>query len=361
MAAKIHYSVHTTNKYSVFDTDNSDEENENKGLKEPKKREVNSSNEDRSHSNNPEKKKIIDIKDHKATVPNKNVSANKVTAYNDRYNKYPGVSSINELHESSQGRSNRDSYHLRGNNIRSKFPRKRGVGGGLGTGYSNTSTNILSSSNYYSGSRAHDYKMGTDSRNYNSRYNYNKFDHRERIFNEYNDSRSKYENTKREAHVESLSKNNEESANVGRKHNSVTIDYDLYRKQQEKKLISNKSVMQNTDKKTKKNALNSERSKATTNSASTTKRNDHADDEMKSDHPKRKAINVYQYILEEGGRVDRIPGFRRGYRSYKKSDEANWNNKMEGKAKIQMDEKLFKKRDPPNINDARAFPSLTSK
>ncbi|CAG9473940.1 conserved Plasmodium protein, unknown function [Plasmodium vivax] len=360
MAAKIRYSVHTTNKYSVFDTDNSDEENENKALKEAKKREINSAYEERSHSNNPEKKKITEIKDHKPTVASKDVSAKKVSAYNDRYSKYP-VSSINELHESSQGRSNRESYHLRGNNIRSKFPRKRGVGGGVGAGYSNTSTNILSSSNYYRGSRAHDYKMGTDRRNYNSSYNYSKFDHRERIFNERNDSRGKHESTKRETHVESISKNNEESTNVARKHDSVTIDYDLYRKQQEKKLISNKNVMESTDKKAKKNTSNGEKSKVTTHGTSSSKRNDHADDETKADHPKRKAINVYQYILEEGGRVDRIPGFRRGYRSYKKSDEANWNSRMEGKAKIQIDEKLFKKRDPPNINDARAFPSLTSK
>ncbi|GAB68128.1 hypothetical protein PCYB_126930 [Plasmodium cynomolgi strain B] len=361
MAAKIRYSVHTTNKYSVFDTDNSDEENESKALKEAKKREINSAHEERSHSNNPEKKKITEIKEHKPTVATKDVGAKKVTGYNDRYNsKYP-VSSINELHESSQGRGNRESYHLRGNNIRSKFPRKRGVGGSVGTGYSNTSTNILSSNNYYRGSRNHDYKMGTDRRNYNSAYNYNKFDHREKIFNEYSDSRSKYGSIKREAHVESISKNNEESKNVARKHDSVTIDYDLYRKQQEKKLISSKIVIENTDKKTKKNTLHSEKSKDTTNGTSTTKRNDHADDEIKSDHPKRKAINVYQYILEKGGRVDRIPGFRRGYRSYKKSDEANWNNKMDGKAKIHIDEKLFKKRDPPNINDTRAFPSLTSK
>ncbi|CAA9989692.1 conserved Plasmodium protein, unknown function [Plasmodium knowlesi strain H] len=360
MAAKFQYSVHTTNKFSVFDTDNSDEENESKTLKEGKKLEINSGHEDRSHSNNPEKKKIIEIKDQKATVGTKDVSAKKVNAYNDRYSKYP-VSSTNELHESSQGRSNRESYHLRGNNIRSKFPRKRGVGGGVGTGYSNTSTNILSSNNYYRGSRAHDYKMGNDRRNYNSAYNYNKFDHRERMFNEYSDSRSKYENTKREAHVESIGKNNEDSTSVPKKHDSVTIDYDLYRKQQEKKLISNKNMMENNDRKTKKNALNSDRSKVTTNTTNTNKRNDNVDDEIKADHPKRKAINVYQYILEEGGRVDRIPGFRRGYRSYKKSDEGNWNNKMEGKGKIQMDEKLFKKRDPPNINDTRAFPSLTSK
>ncbi|EUD69468.1 hypothetical protein C922_00331 [Plasmodium inui San Antonio 1] len=360
MAAKIRYSVHTTNKYSVFDTDNSDEEKENKAFKETKKREINSTNEERSHSNKPEKKKITEIKENKPTVATKDVSAKKVTAYNDRYSKYP-VSSISELHESSQRRSNRDSYHLRGNNIRSKFPSKRGLGGGVGTGYSNTSTNILSSNSYYRSSRNHDYKMGTDRRNYNSAYNYNRFDHRQRIFNEYSGSRSKYESTKRETRVESISKNSGESRSVSKKHHSVTIDYDLYRKQQEKKLISNKSVMENTDKKTKKNAVNNEKSKVTTNARSTTKRNDHAEEEIKSDHPKRKAINVYQYILEEGGRVDRIPGFRIGYRSYKKSDEANWNNKMEGRAKMQIDEKLFKKRDPPNINDARAFPSLTSK
>ncbi|ANQ10031.1 Uncharacterized protein PCOAH_00046610 [Plasmodium coatneyi] len=360
MAAKIQYSIHTTNKFSVFDTDNSDEENEKKKLKEVKKREISSAQEERSRSNNQEKKKTIEVKDQKATVATKDASAKKGTAYNDRYSKYP-VSSVNELHESSQGRSNRDSYHPRGNNIRSKFPRKRGGGGGAGTGYSNSSTNILSSSSYYRGSRNHDYKMGTDRRNYNSSYNYNKFDHRERIFNEYNDSRSKYEKTKREAHVESIHRNNEESTNVTKKHDSVTIDYDLYRKQQEKKLNSKKIMMENNDKKMKKNSLNSERSKVTSNSTSSSKRNDHVDEEIKSDHPKRKAINVYQYILEEGGRVDRIPGFRRGYRSYKKSDEANWNNKMEGKGKIHMDEKLFKKRDPPNINDTRAFPSLSSK
>ncbi|GAW82629.1 hypothetical protein, conserved [Plasmodium gonderi] len=364
MAAKIQYNVHTTNKYSVFDTDNSDEENQNKKLKEFKKREINSVHEDNTNSKSTEKKKLPEVKDVKPPATVKEQNAKKITTSNnynndnnDKYNKYIS-SSVNELKESNNiNRSYRDNFHPRGNNIRSKFPRKR-----AGGGYSNSSTNILSNSNFYRGSRNYDYKFGSDRRNYNSSYNYNKIDYREKMFNEYNDSRNMYDSGKRESYQDSKNKNYEENINITRKHESVTIDYDLYRRQQEKKLISKKNIIaDSSDKKTKKNEVNNEKFNTTSNNNTNLKRNDNVENEGKSDHPKRKAINVYQYILEEGGRVDRIPGFRRSYRNYKKFDEANWNNKMEGKTKIQMDEKILKKRDPPNINDTRAFPSLTSK
>ncbi|SOV25178.1 conserved Plasmodium protein, unknown function [Plasmodium sp. DRC-Itaito] len=351
MATKIRYSVHTTNKFSVFDSDdNSEEEIENKNLAESPKNEPDIVYEEKIIDNSNEVNKIIEVNDNAASPVIKDYYNKRVNAhYNDRY-KYP-VTSINEVNENTY-RSYRDNYHLRGNNLRNKFTRKRGGG------YSNASTNILGGSNFYRGTRNYDYKMNMDRRNYNPSYNYNKFDFREKMYNDYNDNTSKYDSMKRDNIIDYKNKNYEDSSKAGRKYKSVTIDYDLYRRQQEKKLNSNKSA-ENNDKKKKKNEENNTEkiNKATTN---VPKKNDTLEEDTKSDHPKRKAINVYQYILEEGGRVDRLPGFRRSYRSFKKVDESNWNNKYD-KSKMQIDEKIFKKRDPPNINDTRAFPSLTSK
>ncbi|SCP05824.1 conserved Plasmodium protein, unknown function [Plasmodium ovale] len=353
MATKIRYSVHTTNKFSVFDTDNSEEENENKNMKVLSESEINNTYEEGVNNNNHEVKKISDNKKNNSTPLIKEYNTKKVSpTYNDRYNKYP-ISSSNDLNENGYNRSSyRDNFHLRGNNIRNKFPRKRG------SGYSNASTNIMGNSSFYKGSRNYDYKMNTDRRNYNSSYSYNKFDIKEKMFNDYNDSSGKYENKKRENYLELKNKNHDENKNIARKHESVTIDYDLYRKQQEKKLISNKSS-ESVDRKKKKNEIINEKSSKINNTI--TKRNDNIEEENKADHPKRKAINVYQYILEEGGRVDKIPGFRSRFRSFKKRDDANWNSKSDINMKMQIDEKIFQKRDPPNINDTRAFPSLTSK
>ncbi|KAI4836816.1 hypothetical protein MKS88_004621 [Plasmodium brasilianum] len=351
MATKIRYNVHTTNKYSVFDSDNSEEESGKAKLKESAKNEINDTYGGRINNNSHEKKRASEIKDNNSSPVIKEYNSKKpLNPYNDRYNKYP-ITSINDLNESSYNRGYCDNFHVRGNNIRNKFSRKRG-------GYSNASANILGNNNFYRGSRNYDYKMNMDRRNYNSSYNYNKFDYGVKMFNDYNDSSGRYDSMKRENYLDLKNKNYEENTNVLRKHESVTIDYDMYRRQQEKKLNSNKSI-ESVDKKKKKNEVNNEKSNKTTGTV--TKRNDNLEEENKSEHPKRKAINVYQYILEEGGRVDRIPGFRRSFRSFKKTDDANWHNKYENKTKMQFDEKIFKKRDPPNINDTRAFPSLTSK
>ncbi|CRH01468.1 conserved Plasmodium protein, unknown function [Plasmodium relictum] len=344
MATKIRYNVHTTNKYSVFDSDNSEEETENKNLKESTKNENNIMYENIIDNSN-EVKKSNELKNNNSPV-NKEYNAKKPTIqHNDRY-KYP-LPSLNDANENSY-RNYRDNFHSRGN-IRNKFSRKRGGG------YSNVSANAIGSNNFYRGPRNYDYKMNIDRRNYNSSYNYNKFDFREKMLNEYNENSGKYDNIKRENMLDLKNKNCDENVKTSRKHESVTIDYDLYRRQQEKKLSSNK-IIESTDKKKKKNEMNNEKINKISNN---TKRND-IDEENKADHPKRKAINVYQYILEEGGRVDRIPGFRRSFRNFRKVEEGNWNNKNE-KNKISIDEKIFKKRDPPNINDTRAFPSLTSK
>ncbi|CRG94653.1 conserved Plasmodium protein, unknown function [Plasmodium gallinaceum] len=343
MATKIRYNVHTTNKYSVFDSDNSEEETENKNLKESTKNENNDMYE-KIIDNSNEIKKSNELKSNSPV--NKEYNAKKPTnQHNDRY-KFT-IPTLNEVNENSY-RNYRDNFHSRGN-IRNKFARKRGGG------YSNVPTSAIGNNNFYRGSRNYDYKMNIDRRNYNNAYNYNKFDFREKMHNEYNENSCKYDNIKRENILDLKNKNCDENIKATRKHESVTIDYDLYRRQQEKKLNSNKTV-ESTDKKKKKNEMNNEKSNKISNN---TKRND-IDEENKTDHPKRKAINVYQYILEEGGRVDRIPGFRRSFRNFRKGDENNWPNKNE-KTKMPIDEKIFKKRDPPNINDTRAFPSLTSK
>ncbi|EAA17592.1 hypothetical protein, partial [Plasmodium yoelii yoelii] len=357
MATKIQYSVHTTNKYSVFDTDASDEDHRDKNIKK-KTQKINEKREHETSKHEPEPEEISEVKE--ISLPTiKEYNTKKIpNTYYDRYNKYPN-NIINEPHENSYMRGYRDTYNTRGSNLRNKFTRKRGS-------YSNTSTNLMVNSNFYRGSRNYDYKM--DRRNYNPSYNYNKFDYRElkersmymqcgvwlvarfiivKMFNDYN---SKYDNMKRD--------NYGESSNNGRKHEAVTIDYDLYRKQQEKKLNLSKNL---ENAKKNKNEIN-EKSEKNNKINNYSKRYDNNTDENnKVENTKRKAINVYQYILEEGGRVDRLPGFRRNFRNLKKDNHDNWNNKNDTKSKTPYDEKYFKKRDPPNINDTRAFPSLTSK
>ncbi|KEG04525.1 conserved Plasmodium protein, unknown function [Plasmodium vinckei vinckei] len=348
MATKIQYSVHTTNKYSVFDTDLSDEENRDKN----KKKTTPKINEKRGHETSKhdhETEEINGVKDISFPIIKEYNAKKTPNTYYDRYNKYSN-NIINDLHENSYMRGYRDSYNMRGSNLRSKFARKRG-------GYSNTSTNLMVNSNYYRGSRNYDYKM--DRRNYNSSYNYNKFDYREKTFNDYNHS-SKYDNMKRE--------NYGEASNNGRKHEAVTIDYDLYRKQQEKKLNLSKNL--ENAKKNKNEIINerNEKNEKIEKIEKNSKLNNYSKrydnnigEDNKGENTKRKAINVYQYILEEGGRVDKLPGFRRNFRNFKKDNHDNWNNKNDTKSKAAYDEKYFKKRDPPNINDTRAFPSLTSK
>lgn len=341
MATKIQYSVHTTNKYSVFDTDLSDEENRDKNIKK-KTQKINEKREHETSKHDPEPEEINEVKEISLSIIKEYNTKKMPNTYYDRYNKYSN-NIINELHENNYVRGYRDTYNMRGSNLRNKFTRKRGS-------YSNTSTNLMVNNNFYRGSRNYDYKM--DRRNYNASYNYNKFDYREKLFNDYNHN-SKYDNMKRD--------NYGESSNNGRKHEAVTIDYDLYRKQQEKKLNLSKNL---ENAKKNKNEINERNEKGERNNKinNYSKRYDNnTGEDNKVENPKRKAINVYQYILEEGGRVDRLPGFRRNFRNFKKDNHDNWNNKNDTKSKTPYDEKYFKKRDPPNINDTRAFPSLTSK
>lgn len=390
MTTKIRYSVQTSNKYSVIDPDKSEEETENKDVQELNR--TKSLNETKVTTNNNDEKKTIEEKQNsvskkesskKIPLPIGSINTN---ARPDGY-KYP-IPSLNDvLNEKGTTNYQDNNYYGRGN-LRSKFSRSRRIG------YSSSGTNAIGKSNFYRGSRNYDYKPSNDRRGYTNAFGY-KPDYREKGSNEYLEGLNKPENFKREHLPESKGKNFYS--------NRRTKDEGVHKKPDRK---VNKTKSLEVDAKKKKNENSKEKDgKLTEGVVNTTndqlsklknkeKSSERVNEEpTKADHSKKKTtMNLYEYILYEGTSIDKLPGFHRRYRNYNRKPEdthnsthvnssngisttngtlykpsnqyssyGNNNRSFKNKPKSGIDENILKNRDPPNINDTRAFPSLTSK
>lgn len=358
MTTKIRYNVHTSNKYSVFDSEASEDEIGIKNkVKTKHSKELNrgKSNEEKK-SNMMNSNDITNATGIKGANPMLKPTVEKkiITPLNDRDKHI--IPSLNDMVNERAYRNYRENV-LNKKNEKKKTSRFIVGGGSIGT----VSTNGVAANSVSKGARNHDNKLGVDRRPYNSSYRHEKYDYKERTV-DYDDTSPKYDKFKKgEGHDYRNKGSYYEGVRKTRKQESITIDFDMYRRQQEKKMNSNnKNSDVNESRKKEENTEKGERINSNTRRGETEEEH-----KEKSEHPKKKVLNMYQFISEERRKTERVPGFYKSYRGYRRGGVGygmgedryrSYNNK----SKITIDENILKNRDPPNIYDTRAFPSLTT-
>lgn len=356
MTTKIRYNVHTSNKYSVFDSEASEDEIgiknkiKTKNSKELSRGKIN----EEKKSNMMSSDEITNTSGIKSAnpIPKPTVEKKIPTPLNDRDKHI--IPSLNDMVNERAYRNYRENV-LNKKNDKKKTSKFIVGGGNIGT----VSTNGIAANSFFKGSRNYDYKPSMDRRPYNSSYRHEKYDYRERTL-DYDETSPKYDKFKRGEGYDYRNRGSYyEGVRKSRKQESITIDFDMYRRQQEKKMnSSNKNVDAGESRKKEEGTEKSERVSSNTRRGET-------EEEHKTEHPKKKVLNMYQFISEERKKTERIPGFYKSYRGYRRGGVGSGTGddryrSYNNKSKITIDENILKNRDPPNIYDTRAFPSLTT-
>lgn len=354
MTTKIRYNVHTSNKYSVFDSEASEDDIGIKNkVKNKNTREMNRGKSNEEKKSNMNSAEISNYSDIRNAIPTpKPVGEKKfLTSLNDREKHI--IPSLNDVVNERAYRTYRENL------LNKKNEKKKNMKIPIGNNSTvATSTNGVTTNSYYKGSRNFDYKGNTERRPFNSSYRHEKYDYRERTL-DYDDTSPRYDKPRRNGYEYRNRGAYYESVRKAREQDSITIDFDMYKKQQEKKMSSNSRNINSVD--SRKKEMSADKSDQV---ESNTRRKE-TEEEHKVEQPKKKVLNMYQFISEERRKNDRMPSFFKSYRGYRRGGVGsaigeNRYRSFNNKPKITIDENILKNRDPPNIYDTRAFPSLTA-